>query len=57
VFRRRGRSHALRCRAEFAHLAWENTWEKFERVLLSGMEPTHPRHIAYDGAFDDVAEY
>jgi predicted metal-dependent phosphoesterase TrpH len=57
VFRRRGRSHALRCRAEFAHLAWENTWEKFERVVLRGREPTHPRHPAYGGRFEDDAVY
>ena len=43
--------------AEKAHLAYENTWEKVDRLLLSGMEPTHPRHIAYGGEFDDVAVY
>ena len=57
VRRRDDQLHDIRCLREFAHLGWENSWEKFERVLLSGMEPTHPRHIAYDGAFDDVAEY
>ena len=57
VFRRRGRAHALRRRAEFAHLGWENTWEKFERVVLKGCEPTHPRHPAYGGRFDADAVY
>ena len=57
VFHRRGRTHALRCRAEFAHLGWENTWQKFERVVLKGREPTHPRHPAYGGRFDDDAVY
>jgi predicted metal-dependent phosphoesterase TrpH len=57
VFHRRGRTHALRCRAEFAHLGWENTWEKFERVVLKGREPTHPRHPAYGGRFEDDAVY
>jgi len=57
VFHRRGRGHTLRCRAEFAHLGWENTWEKFERVVLRGRGPTHPRHPAYGGRFDDDAVY
>ncbi|MCU4925608.1 PHP domain-containing protein [Halobacteria archaeon AArc-dxtr1] len=43
--------------AELAHLCYENSWEKIDRLFLSGQEPTHPRHIAYDGRFDDVALY
>lgn len=43
--------------AEFTHLAYENSWGKLDRLFLSGMEPTHPRHIAYDDRFDDVAVY
>ncbi len=54
---RRGASHDARRLAEFAHLGWENTWKKLDRVLLSGTEPTHPDHIAYGGAFDDIAVY
>jgi predicted metal-dependent phosphoesterase TrpH len=42
---------------ELAHLVYENTWEKVDRLFLSGTEPTHPQHIAYDGRFDDVAVY
>lgn len=57
VVRRTGAGHRARCLAEFAHLAYENSYEKLDRVLLSGMEPTHPRHIAYRGRFDDVAVY
>jgi predicted metal-dependent phosphoesterase TrpH len=57
VFHRRGRVHAVRCRAEFAHLGWENSWEKFERVVLNGREPTHPRHPAYGGRFEADAVY
>ena len=57
VFHRPGRRHRLRCHAEFAHLAWENTWEKFERVVLKGQEATHPRNPAYGGRFDDVVVY
>jgi len=57
VERREGRQHERRCLAEFAHLGWENTWKKFDRLLLSGTEPTHPRHVAYDGRFEDVAVY
>ncbi|NHN47604.1 PHP domain-containing protein [Halostella sp. JP-L12] len=54
---RGGLSHAARRFAERAHLGWENTWEKVDRLFLSGTEPTHPDHIAYDGRFDDVAVY
>jgi len=42
---------------ELGHLVYENTWEKVDRLFLSGTEPTHPQHIAYDGRFDDVAVY
>ncbi|ELY48367.1 metal-dependent phosphoesterase (PHP family)- like protein [Natronorubrum sulfidifaciens JCM 14089] len=42
---------------ELAHLCYENTWEKVDRLFLSGTEPTHPDHIAYDGRFDDVSVY
>jgi predicted metal-dependent phosphoesterase TrpH len=52
-----GAGHRLEGLAEFAHLAWENSWGKVDRVLLSGTEPTHPRHVAYEGRFDDVAVY
>ena len=51
--RRRWRTTA----AELAHLGYENTWKKVDRLFLSGTEPTHPHHIAYDGRFDDVSVY
>lgn len=54
LFHRSGLTHRLRCLAEFAHLGYENTWSKFDRVVRSGMEPTHPGHVAYGGRFDDV---
>jgi len=57
VEHRSGAGHGRRRLAEKLHLVYENTWEKVDRLLLSGMEPTHPRHIAYDGRFDDVAVY
>lgn len=57
VFHRSGGGHELRCRVEFAHLFWENSWEKVERVVLSGMEATHPRHPAYEGRFEEHAVY
>ncbi|WIV66778.1 PHP-associated domain-containing protein [Natrialbaceae archaeon AArc-T1-2] len=43
--------------AELAHLCWENSWQKIDRLFLQGIEPTHPDHIAYDGKFDDAAVY
>lgn len=42
---------------EMAHLFWENSWKKADRLFLSGTESTHPEHLAYDGQFDDVAVY
>lgn len=57
VAHRTGANHRFRCAVEFAHLGWENTWKKIDRVFLSGMEPTHPNHVAYDGRFDDLAVY
>lgn len=57
VYHRNGASHRLRCVSEFGHLFYENTWKKIDRLFLSGMEPTHPDHIAYDGRFDGVSVY
>ena len=54
---RAGIEHRLRGLAEFAHLGYENTWEKVDRLLLSGDEPTHPRNLVYQGRFDDVSVY
>jgi predicted metal-dependent phosphoesterase TrpH len=57
VVHRPGLSHRILNLFEFAHLGVENTWGKADRLFFSGMEPTHPDHIAYDGRFDDVAVY
>jgi len=57
VYHRRGVQHQLRCAAEFSHLFYENSWGKVDRLFLSGTEPTHPEHIAYDGRFDGVSVY
>ncbi|RRJ30900.1 PHP-associated domain-containing protein [Halocatena pleomorpha] len=57
VLHRSGFEHNVRCGIELAHLAYENTWSKIDRILLSGTEPTHPDHIAYEGRFEDVRVY
>lgn len=57
VVRQRGVGHHLRCLTEFAHLGWENSWGKLDRLFLSGDEPTHPSNVAYEGRFDDVTAY
>jgi predicted metal-dependent phosphoesterase TrpH len=57
LVRRTDPATRLRRLVEFAHLGYENSWGKLDRLFLSGMEPTHPRHIAYDDRFDDVAMY
>jgi len=55
--RRSGPDYRRRKLAELGHLVYENTWEKVDRLFLSGTEPTHPRHIAYDGRFEDASVY
>ena len=57
VVHRGGAAHQLRGLVEFAHLAYENTWEKVDRQFLSGDEPTLPTNVAYEGRFDDVSVY
>ncbi|MBV0923432.1 PHP domain-containing protein [Halomicroarcula limicola] len=57
IVHRDGVSHTGRRMLEFAHLGYENSWEKFDRVMLQGTAPTHPDHVAYDGQFDDVKVY
>jgi len=57
VVHRRGPGHRVRCLAEFAHLGYENSWGKLDRLFLSGTEPTHPSNVAYEGRFDDVCVY
>lgn len=57
VVRRSTLGHTLRRVAEFAHLGYENSWGKIDRLFLSGDEPTHPGNVAYEGRFDDVREY
>jgi predicted metal-dependent phosphoesterase TrpH len=52
-----GVRHRIECLSEFVHLGWENSWKKTDRVLLSGTEPTHANHVAYDGRFEDVSVY
>lgn len=43
--------------AEIAHVGWENSWEKFHRVVLSGEEPTHPSNPIYGGQFEERSVY
>ncbi|MCU4750557.1 PHP domain-containing protein [Halobacteria archaeon AArc-curdl1] len=52
-----GRKRWMTTASEIGHLVYENTWEKVDRLLLSGTEPTHPDHIFYEGKFDDIAVY
>jgi len=57
MFHQNGFSHTLKCRVEFFHLGWENTWKKFDRVVLSGDEPTHPAGEGYDDRFAEMNAY
>lgn len=51
VHRRRGLGHRLRRGLEFGHLFYENSVSKFDRVVLTGREPTHPDQPLYAGRF------
>lgn len=57
VDRPNGVHAAITSLPEMAHLFYENSWKKLDRLFLSGTEPTHPSHIAYEGRFDDSAVY
>ena len=57
VVHRGGLGHRARGLVEYAHLAYENTWTKADRIFLSGDEPTLPTNVAYEGRFDDVSVY
>ena len=57
VEHRSGMVHRLRRAAEFAHLGYENSVTKFDRLVLSGMEPTHPAREIYENRFADVCVY
>ncbi len=53
VHRGRGPTYGVHRAIEIAHIGWENSWEKAQRVFRPGVEPTHPRHPAYEERFDD----
>jgi predicted metal-dependent phosphoesterase TrpH len=57
VVHRSDAGHHLAGAVEFAHLAYENTWKRLDRMLLSGEDPTNPHGVFYEGRFDDVAVY
>jgi len=44
-------SHQLRRAMEVGHLFYENSIAKFERVVISGLEPTHPDQPRYGDRF------
>lgn len=51
VEHRTGTIHQLRRAAEIGHLFYENSIAKFDRVVLSGREPTHPNQDEYGDRF------
>ncbi|MDX1744804.1 MAG: PHP-associated domain-containing protein [Halobacteriales archaeon] len=57
IGRQTGIRHGIHRALEMAHLGYENTVQKVDRVVLGGREATHPDHPAYAGRFDDVAVY
>ncbi|WP_273836459.1 PHP-associated domain-containing protein [Halococcus sp. PRR34] len=57
VQQRRGAIHCIRRAAEFAHLGYENSWGKFDRLVLPGRTATHPQREHYEGRFDELSVY
>ena len=57
VARRTNRCARTQALAERAHLAWENSWKKIDRVVLSGPTATRPDRPIYEDRFDDAAVY
>ncbi|MFP4218067.1 MAG: PHP-associated domain-containing protein [Salinarchaeum sp.] len=57
VARRTDRCARIQALAERAHLAWENSWKKIDRVILSGSTATRPDQPIYEGRFDDNTVY
>jgi predicted metal-dependent phosphoesterase TrpH len=57
VEHRTGGINRLRRAAEFAHLGYENSVTKFDRLVLSGTESTHPAQEYYGDRFADVRVY
>ncbi len=56
-YRNSGLLHLLKRRVEFAHLAKENTWDKFARVVLEDREPTNPFGSRYDDRYGEYSAY
>ena len=56
-YRNDGLRHLLARRAEFAHLLYENTWEKFDRVVLQNREATNPYSPRYDERYVEHVAY
>lgn len=52
-----GLRHLLKRRAEFAHLAKENTWDKVRRVAFEHPEATNPTNGRYDDRYLDSIAY
>ncbi|AWB26234.1 PHP-associated domain-containing protein [Halococcoides cellulosivorans] len=46
-----------RRRLEFAHLGWENSVKKADRILLGGREDTHPENDRYDDHYRKLSVY
>lgn len=56
LYRKGGVSHTIARTCEFVHLFRENTWDKFERIVLEGIEETNPAQPAYGGRFEDFVQ-
>ncbi len=57
VVRRTDRCARTQALAERLHLAWENSWQKLNRVVLAGPTATRPDQPVYAGRFEDAAVY
>jgi predicted metal-dependent phosphoesterase TrpH len=52
-----GLLHQAKCKVEFFHLTWENTYDKFMRVVVKGTEETNPFYPVYDERFHEMSAY
>lgn len=58
LYKKNDMRHKFISKTEFFHnLLYEDTWEKFQRVCLSGIEKTHPKQGYYDSRFNDLCIY
>lgn len=57
LYRNDGIRHLVQRGLEFGHLFYENSWEKFDRVVLQNLEATNPYSQRYDERYAELVAY